>query len=214
MVFLCLILFGFSGAANTAKLYKWIDEDGNVRYGDRLPASESKKKHQTLNSQGVVVSTTEAAKTPEEYAAIRKAEKERKARELVEARVKNLQRRKDRVLLTTYDSVYELELVKDKRMELVDLVIQSMYRGIGFAEKRLEMLENKATTKYLAKGLEVPGGLAQNIELLTRSNQIRQKRLRLRLIEKNNILTRYEKDLVRYRKLTGQYPEAPVPESN
>ena len=78
MALLCLILLGFSSAGNTGKLYKWVDENGEVRYGDQLPPSEVKKKHQTLNAQGMVISTTEASKTPEEYAAIRKSEKERK----------------------------------------------------------------------------------------------------------------------------------------
>jgi hypothetical protein len=213
-ILLCLILLGFSGAANTGKLYKWVDENGNVRYGDQLPASEAKRGHQTLNSQGMVVGTTEAAKTPEEYAAIRKAEKERIARELAEARARDLQRRKDRALLNTYGSVDELELIKDRRLEMVDLVIQLLYKSKATARERLEMLENRAATNYIAKGFEVPDGLAQNIETLARGNQLREKRLRQRLIEKNRILAQYEKDVVRYRKLTGQFPEAPIPDSN
>ena len=213
-VLLCLILFGFSGAANTAKLYKWIDENGVVRYGDRLPASEAKKRHQTLNSQGMVVDTIEAAKSPEEYAAIRKADKDRKALEQSEAKEKALQRRKDRALLNTYGSVDELELVKDSRMEFVDMVIQLLYTSMHITNKKIEKLETKATTEYLAKGSEVPDGLAQSIEMLARSNVNREERLRQRIIERNRILVQYERDLVRYRKLTGQFPEVQIPKSN
>ncbi len=213
-ILLCLILFGFSGAANTAKLYKWIDENGNVRYGDQLQASEAKRRHQILNSRGMVVGTTEAAKTSEEYAAIRKAEKDRIARELAEARARDSQRKKDRALLNTYGSVDELELVKDRRMEIVDMVIQLLYTSMHNTNKKIEKLETKATTKYLAKGSEVPDGLAQNIEMLARSNVNREERLRQRIIERNRILVQYERDLVRYRKLTGQFPEVSIPISN
>ena len=213
-VLLCLILFGFSGAANTANLYKWTDENGVVRYGDRLPASEAKKRHQTLNSQGMVIDTIEAAKTPEEYAAIRKADKHRKALEQAEAKEKFLQRKKDRALLNTYGSVGELVLIKDRRMEMVDMVIQLLYKSMHITNKKIEKLETKATTEYLAKGSEVPAGLAQNIEMLTRGNVHREQRLRQRQIEKNKILAQYQKDLVRYQKLTGQYLEVPVSESN
>ena len=213
-ILLCLILFGFSGAANTANLYKWIDENGVVRYGDRLPASEAKKRHQTLNSQGMVIETIEAEKTPEEYAAIKKAEKDRKAREQAEARERDLKSRKDRTLLNTYGSVDELELIKDRRMERVDLVIQLLYKSMHITMKKIEKLETKAATEYLAKGSEVPDGLVQNIEMLARGNFNREKRLRYRIIEKNRILAQYEKDLVRYRKLTGQFPEVPITESN
>lgn len=213
-VLLGLILFVFSGTVHSAQLYKWIDENGVVRYGDQLPVDKSKKRHQTLNSQGVIVNTTEIAKTPEEMAAIRKAESDRKALEKVEAKEKDMKRRRDQALLTTYGSVDELELLKDKRMEMVDLVIQLIYKSMATARQRIDLLENKAMTEYVDKGDNVPDGLAQNIEMLTRSNQIRQKRLRQRLIEKNNILAQYEEDVVRYRKLTGQYPEAPIAESN
>ena len=51
-----------------AALYKWIDEDGQVRYSDRLPPSQVKKKHHQMSKQGVVVSTTEDARSEEEVA--------------------------------------------------------------------------------------------------------------------------------------------------
>jgi len=96
----------------------------------------------------------------------------------------------------------------------VDLVIQLIYKSMATAGERLKMLENRAATDYIAKGFEVPDGLAQNIEMLARGNQHREKHLQQRLIEKNKILAQYEKDVVRYRKLTGRFPEAPIPESN
>jgi ribosomal protein L19E len=58
-VALCLV----SNLANAGALYKWIDENGQIRYSDRLPAAQVKKKHHQLNSQGVVLSTKEAAKS-------------------------------------------------------------------------------------------------------------------------------------------------------
>jgi len=214
MALLCLMLLGFSSAGNTGKLYKWVDENGEVRYGDQLPPSEVKNRHQTLNAQGIVISTTEASKTPEEYAAIRKAEKERKEIEAVEKSKKDFERKKDMALLMTFDSVDELERAKDNKMEVVDLVIQLIYKSMAIAQERLEVLEGHAETLYLSKGLQVPGGLAQNIEILTRANVNRQERLQQRLIEKNKILARYQKDLTRYRILTGELPGIPLHETN
>ncbi len=214
MALLCLMLLGFSSVGNTGKLYKWVDENGEVRYGDQLPASEVKNRHQTLNAQGMVISTTEATKTPEEYAAIRKAEKERKEIEATEKRIKDLQRKKDMALLMTFDSVDELDQAKDNQMEVVDLVIQLIYKSMAIAQERLEVLEGHAKTLYVSKGLQVPGGLAQNIEILTRANVNRQERLQQRLIEKNKILARYQKDLTRYRILTGELPGIPLQKTN
>ena len=64
-VLLCLILLGICTTASAAKMYKWVDDNGNIRYSDRMPASQAKLEHQTLNSQGMVVSTKKAAKTPQ-----------------------------------------------------------------------------------------------------------------------------------------------------
>jgi hypothetical protein len=67
-VLVCLVLLGISVTAGAGTLYKWIDENGEVRYSDRMPANQVKREHQTLNSQGVVITTKSAAKTEEEIA--------------------------------------------------------------------------------------------------------------------------------------------------
>ena len=54
-LYLGLALFGASSPVAAASLYKWTDEDGQIRYSDRLPADQLKKKHQQLNSQGIVL---------------------------------------------------------------------------------------------------------------------------------------------------------------
>jgi hypothetical protein len=59
----------FSDSTRAGALYKWIDEEGQIRYSDRLPVNQNKRKHQQLNSYGVILSTKEAAKTDEELAA-------------------------------------------------------------------------------------------------------------------------------------------------
>ena len=67
--------------AGAGALYKWVDENGNVRYSDKIPANQAKQGHSQLNSQGVVINTQEKAKTEAELAAQAKARREREARE-------------------------------------------------------------------------------------------------------------------------------------
>ena len=62
-------LFVLSFPAGAGALYKWVDENGQIRYSDRLPPTQVRRKHQQLNSQGVVLSTKEAAKSAEQLAA-------------------------------------------------------------------------------------------------------------------------------------------------
>lgn len=200
---LCLI----SGNAAAAALYKWIDEDGNVRYSDRLPATQSKKKHQQLNRQGMVVSTTEEAKSEEDLAA--EAEARRKQEELDKeaARLKAIQDQKDQVLLLTFSSEKELLLARDDRIDVVESVIQLINKSILSNQGKLEAVQARAEEKYTSKGKEVPGGLAQKIEHFQRQIENRTDQLLLKLEERQKINKQYELDLVRYRKLKAEESE-------
>jgi hypothetical protein len=202
-VLLCLILLGLASTADAGGLYKWVDENGEVRYTDRMPQSAASKQHQILNDQGVVVSTTEAAKTAEEKAALEKIESERKKILAHEKRQKEAQRKKDRALLLTFSSEQELGRAKQERMEVLDSVVRLIYKSMADTSKKLDRLENMADKNYTSKGLPVPGGLAQNIEMLNRKNLHRETQLRRRLGEKNRIETQYEIDLARFRTLTN-----------
>ncbi|MDH3714625.1 MAG: DUF4124 domain-containing protein [Gammaproteobacteria bacterium] len=42
-VFGLVLLLAFTGAAAGAKVYKWVDEDGNVHFGDRPPADAAQE---------------------------------------------------------------------------------------------------------------------------------------------------------------------------
>jgi hypothetical protein len=202
-VLLCLILLGLASTADAGGLYKWVDENGEVRYTDRMPQSAASKQHQTLNDQGVVIGTKEAAKSAEEKAALDKTESERKKILAREKKQKEAQRKKDLALLLTFSSEQELGRAKQERMEVLDSVVRLIYKSMADTRKKLDRFENMADKNYTSKGLPVPGGLAQNIEVLNRKNFHRETQLRNRLSEKNRIETQYEIDLARFRTLTN-----------
>ncbi len=202
-ILLCVIMLGMVSPADAGSLYKWTDENGVVRYTDRMPQSASKRQQQTLNDQGIVINTKDAAKSPEELDAFKKAEKERKPKLQAETKANEAQRKKDQALLLTFSSEAELELAKEERIEVLDSIIQLIYKSMAGTQKKLTELENLADQNYLSKDLEVPGGLAQNIEVLNRKNLIRDNQLRQKLTEKNLIESQFEVDLARYRALSN-----------
>ena len=198
---LCLILLGICTVASAAKMYKWIDENGHMRYADRLPPSQVKREHHTLNAQGVVVSTRKAAKTEEEIKALKDAEKLLQAKQEIEKREQEAQGKLDRVLLLTFSSEKELSRVKDDRIEVLDSVIRLIYKSIASTQDRLMRLEGDAKQRYTSKGREVPGGLAQNIEESIRKIDNREKQLQVKLEEKYKIQGQFEIDVARFRLL-------------
>jgi hypothetical protein len=200
-VLVCLILLGISATASAGKLYKWVDENGEIRYSDRVPVSQVKRELQILNAQGIVVNTKAAAKTAEEIKANKEAEKELQARRDVARQNKETQGRLDRVLFLTFSSEKEMSRVKNDRIEVLDSVIRLIYKSLATTEERLLRFENLAEKQYTSKGEEIPGGLAQNIEESTRKINNREKQLSLKLGEKFKIEAQFEIDIARFRLL-------------
>ena len=204
VLLLASILFAFSKHAGAAALYKWVDENGQVRYSDRLPPKQVKKKHQQLNSQGVVLSTKEAAKSDEELAAEAEAKRKLEEQEAKEAKLKEIQHQKDQVLLLTFSSEEELGLARDDRLEVLDSVIDLINKSIASTQQQLQKLITSADEIYLSRGKEVPGGLAQKIEHFTGKLESRYAQLELKMEKKDQINQQYALDLARYRELTAE----------
>ncbi len=109
VVLSCLVL-PLSAAAQQNATYRWVDDDGVIHYGDSIPPEYAEKPKQVLNEQGVAVQHLEGKKTAEELEAERVAEELRQKQEL--------QRRADMALLATYVNVSEIEMHRDRRIEL------------------------------------------------------------------------------------------------
>ena len=200
---LCIV----SGSAVAAPLYKWIDENGQIRYSDRLPPTQVRKEHQQLNSQGVVVTTKEAAKSQEELAAEAEAKRQRELQAAEQAKLDELQNQKDQVLLLTFSSEQEITLARDDRIDVLDSVIRLITKSIESTQTKLAELEATAEVNYTAKDKEVPGGLAQKIEHFSRKIENRTDQLLLKMEEKNRINEQYEQDLARFRELKSEEEE-------
>ena len=112
---LCVLLAsGLAVAAPTQPinngrvLYKWVDKDGVIHYGDRVPPEYASQEQHVLNSHGYEIRHTDAQKTAEQAAA-----DEQKKADAQQAQLR------DKNLLNTYASVQEIERLRDQRLTLV-----------------------------------------------------------------------------------------------
>ena len=198
---LAMLLCAVSSASMAGALYKWVDEDGAVRYSDQLPPDQSRKKHQQLNSQGVVLSTKDAARSTEEIAIEAESKRKLEEQQREEARIKSIQDKKDRVLLLSFSSEEELELARENRIQVIDSVIRLITNSIKTTQGKLDKLSTRADQAYISKGHDVPGGLAQKIEHFERKAESRNAQLKLKIAEKEKIRQKYDFDLERFRLL-------------
>jgi hypothetical protein len=141
-----------------AKLYKWVDEDGQMHFGDKIPTKYLVKEHDELNERGMVIKHREAAKTAEQKAEEKRLEKERQKAALEEKKKKQ----RDRVLLDTYTTERDLIVARDSRLDAVDSQINLAESIIKDSNKNIELLE-KQVTQIKASNREVPAELYQRI---------------------------------------------------
>ncbi len=189
-----------------AKLYKWVDESGQVRYSDTLPPEQKMKRHQMLDPDGRIVDTLEAQKSPEqirrERAEAQRLEEEARREAEKQARVRAAQEHRDRVLLMTFTSESELLAAREERIAVIDSVISLLRKNIEQEQETISRLEQRAQNLYVEKDKAVPGGLAQNIEYFNEKLLNKQRQLQLKIEEKQRIKRQYAEDLDRYRQLT------------
>lgn len=142
-----------------AKMYKWVDDEGNMHFGDRIPAQYLVKEHQELNERGITMKHKKAALTPEEKEDAKRLEKEQKEAEVVA----ESQRRRDRVLLDTYTTERDLILARDSRLDAVDSQIQLAESIIKDSNAKIVSMEAQVT-QLKASSRGVPEGLFHRID--------------------------------------------------
>ena len=148
-----------SSFAAQAKMYKWVDEEGQMHFGDKIPPQYQVKAHDELNSSGVVTQHRKAAKTVEEKAEEYRLERERKK---VALELKRKQQR-DRVLLDTYTTERDLVVARDSRIEAIESQINLAETIINDSNKKLEALEKKIT-QIKASNRDVPPDLYKKVD--------------------------------------------------
>ncbi len=193
---LCALLWLPAAAVQAGKLYKWVDESGQVRYGDRIPPQYARKSNETLNNQGIVVKQKAAAKTREQI-----AEEERiKKVKAEEERIRREKAYQDRILLDTFTNEDEMILTRDGKIEAIEAVIRVTNGRSEKLKQRLADLKRRAANLERA-GKPVPDKLSSDI--VESRHQIAQNReyVENRKAEQQKIREKFEADIKRFREL-------------
>lgn len=198
----CLLLcsgLSLASIAEAGNLYKWIDDQGQIHYGDRIPPEYAKKERKTLNDQGIVVDTKARAKTPEEI-----AEAERLARlKAEEERRQAEQAAKDKILLDTFSNEDEMIMTRNGKIEAIDAVIRITKGRIEKLGERLTTLTARAA--HLERsGRTVPDEL--DTEIRSTRQQIRENKAYIaqKGVEQQAIRDQFETDIQRFRELQAE----------
>jgi hypothetical protein len=180
-----------------AATYRWVDQNGKVQYGDVIPPSQAGQGHTELDKQGRVLKEIKRTKlTPEE----RQRQAELAARQAEEMRKQEDQRRHDMALLATYTNEKEIDLARNRAIELENLNIRGLQTRMDAAAAKLSYA-NAYLARYRTAGQAAPASYIQmRDEAQTELAQIGEAlRQRNKAIE--DIKLRFDEDEKRYMEL-------------
>jgi chromosome segregation ATPase len=188
-------------------MYKWVDDKGKVHYGDTIPPEYAKQGNEEMSRSGRVIKETPPAATPEQIKA--KQEAEQRARELKEALLE--QKRRDKALLATYNSLDELDLAEKRNIEQIDLQIKSNELSIKSVSERQDGLKKQAHF-FTSRNKPVPPDLADDIKHA--DDEIAHLRGNIADLnqDKDNLRGRFASDRKRYMELKrlADVPDKPA----
>ncbi len=184
------------------KLYRWVDKNGQVHYGDSVPPEYAEQDREILNRQGLPVGREEGTVTPEEAAAKAAADKA--------ARDEQKRKLRDRVLLQTYQSVKELEILRDNRLELVDAQLTIQEQSLSNLRAQRAHIERMAA-RYAPVNKNpdappLPEEVVADLEQSASDIVTQEGNLVKRRVERENIRQNFEADIKRYQELRAIKP--------
>jgi hypothetical protein len=183
-----------STGAKGGPVYRWVDENGIVHYGDSVPPQYSQQESAVLNNQGVEVGHRAAQKSAAEF-----AEEARQQQQLTE------QKQRDSFLLSTYTSVKDIEQLRDERLEQLRAQRLAAQQYVASLRERLLVLQERMLTykPYNAEGRarRMPDELAQDV--VHALNEMRTQGTALAAKDREVASTRaqFQADIDRYREL-------------
>lgn len=184
---------------SAGKLYKWVDEKGNVHYSDRVPPEAAKLAREEKNQDGVTVKEVARAKIEEELAAeAAQRVKDEEARKIAEA-----QAQADRALMLSYTTEDDLLRAREQELGVIEANMATAKLTIASQEKNLsDLLAHAADFERNKK--PVPQAVTDSIAHVRAQIEAQQKTLKEREGSKDTVHNEYEAKLLRWRELSAK----------
>jgi len=200
-----LAMLGLSGAPRPAaaaaddatRVYRWVDAQGIVHYGDSVPPQYADDAHDVLNDQGVQIGHVAGRESAAQLSAQEQA---------AQAAAQRAQH--DKFLLTTYASAQEIEQLRDERLDQINGQIKASSSYIDSLTLRLDALEERAQhfAPYSADpgAQRMPDELVEDLVRTMRETRQQRSELEAKQQEQITLRVQFAADLERYRELTSR----------
>lgn len=191
----------FAGLAQ-AELYRWVDEDGEVHYSDRLPPERAPGERRIFSRGGDTLRDVEQMPTAEELEALEEARKAAEDEQQRKREQHRLQAEYDRMLQRSYTSIEDLERSRLRRIRPLQTQLNNAERRRERLDHRIEALRDSAAEAERGQRDVAPyeQRLQQARELREREND----RIRQRREEIDSVNAEFDRHLERFLLLLGE----------
>ncbi len=170
VLILCLLMLA-SGIAR-AEIYRWVDEEGKVRFSDRVPPEAAKLERHVLDARGNLRDVLSRQRTLEELTLHRN----RLRAMASEAERRKRQDEYDQYLWTSFDDLQQIEDLRTERMEIRDGQLLKARDNLEFLQRSLKQEQKRKTDRVLAQQ-NLIRGLEEDISRLEEQvKQLQSKR--------------------------------------
>jgi chromosome segregation ATPase len=193
--------------ASSGKIVCWKDKAGKtVGCGDKVPPEYQDNATKELNKRGVMVNSSDAAPTPEQKKALQ-AEAERKAAENQRAAE---QKRKDKALLDTFTTLKEIDLKRNRDIQLIESNIEAQQTNLKNANDRQADARNRIE-QYKKENKPVPAPIQEELDRAEASKVKIQAQIAQKKKEIADLNQQYDDLKKRFAELTSSGSDAATP---
>ncbi|MBM0103796.1 hypothetical protein JM946_03535 [Steroidobacter sp. S1-65] len=188
-----------SGTSEEA-YFRCRDAKGQSLYGDSMPPGCQGQDVEVLNARGMVLRVIEGDQS-------RAARIAREVLEAKERRLRQEREQRDRMLLETYETVADIERLRDQRLEMLVAQRRVTEQTISNMRERQSRLESQVarfkpySNKPNAPAL--PDHLAEDMVNTVNSLRVYESSLEKNLAEQAEVKSTFTADINRFKELKG-----------
>ena len=188
-----LTLVAGVAVAEGGKIVKWVDEKGVTHYGDVVPPQYSNRDSTVINRQGMVIKRNQIATTP--------------ATGTIDSQQQAEQQRRDRALKAAYTTEEEIDLAKERNLQMDEASMLGLQQSLSNAKGR-QANHKKSADGFAKRKKPMPDDLKKDLsdseaEIAKIEGQIAERRKAMEVTKQ-----RFDHDKLRFRELTQKQPAA------
>lgn len=206
LFFLSLTLLLNGEAAFAKKMYRWVDENGNVFFSDQVPPEQVQHKRETLSEKARVLDVVEKAKTAEQLEQQKRLDALRKEQEKIVAK----QAANDKVLLSTFRNIEDMKRALENKLASFDAARKVIEGNIERSEQQLQQQQQQAAD-HERNARKVPEKLLADIAASKQQVEATKQELDRHMLDRQKTEKEFKADMARFQFLTQSGGDAKNP---